>query len=211
MRRFSVAPIRGFVPAETRPYHCAQIYPAAFSARQCERIIADAEGLAANDAFVGDGLGDPEHDDAIRRSRVSWLPAEDPFVWVYDKLAGLVRRANRHYDFDLIGFTEDLQFTEYDSPGAFFTWHQDGLDGDLAARKLSLVVQLSDPVDYEGGDLEFFALDGDGAELDVERRAALRRRGSVIVFPAFEYHRVTAVVSGTRRSLVCWVGGPPFR
>ena len=32
-----------------------------------------------------------------------------------------------------------------------------------------------------------------------------------VVFPAFEHHRVTPMISGTRNSLVCWVGGPPFR
>jgi hypothetical protein len=63
-------------------------------------------------------------------------------------------------DVDLIGLSEDLQFTECDDAEAFHTWHQDGLVGELAGRKLSLVVQLSDPDDYEGGDLGLFGLDG---------------------------------------------------
>ena len=121
------------------------------------------------------------------------------------------RCANRRYDFDLIGFTEDLQFTEYDGAGAFYTWHQDGLDGALAVRKLSMVVQLSDPDDYVGGELEFFALDGDESATASDRRVAMRTQGTVVVFPSFEYHRVAPLRSGVRRSLVCWVGGPAFR
>jgi PKHD-type hydroxylase len=74
-----------------------------------------------------------------------------------------------------------------------------------------MVVQLSDPDEYEGGALEFFGLDGDETDAAADRRTKMRQRGTVVTFPAFEYHRVTPLTAGTRRSLVCWVGGPPFR
>lgn len=187
------------------------MYPSVFSARQCDRIIERAVDLTNEAAHVGGGEGEAERDEGIRRARVAWIPDAQPFDWIYDKLAGVVRRANRVYDFDLIGFTEDLQFTEYEDAGAFYTWHQDGLDGELAGRKLSLVVQLSSPDDYRGGDLEFFALGDSEADAASVPPPAVRDRGTVVVFPAFEFHRVTPLVSGTRRSLVSWVGGPPFR
>ena len=210
MRRFSLQTIREFVPEETRAYQCACVYPSVFTPRQCGKIVEQAANFAADPGYVGSAPGDAQHDEEIRRSRVSWIPNEDRFAWIHDKLAAVVRRANRVYDFDLLGFTEDLQFAEYESAGAFYTWHQDGLDGELAVRKLSLVVQLSDPDDYEGGDLEFFSLEDDEADAG-ERRAEIRTQGTVVVFPAFEHHRVTPLVSGRRQSLVCWVGGPPFR
>lgn len=199
------------MPELRTPYGAALVHPAVFSARQCERIIAAAAAAPTEVGQVGGGDGASDHDDAIRRSTISWIAADEEHSWIHDKLAGVVRRANRRYGFDLIGFTEDLQFTRYDGAGAFYDWHQDGLDGELAVRKLSLVVQLSDPADYEGGDLELFALDGGGVAVDPERREQMRRRGSVTVFPSFEYHRVTPLHAGTRCSLVCWVGGPPFR
>lgn len=211
MRSFSVETIRAFVPEEHREYRSALVYPSVFTVRQCERIIAAAAGLGIEAGYVGGGHGDATHDDEVRRSNTAWIPPEEPFLWIFDKLAGIVRRANRTYGFDLIGFTEELQFTEYEGAGAFYTWHQDGLDGDLAVRKLSLVVQLSDPDDYEGGNLELFAVDEDEADDPTSWRARVRGRGAVIVFPSFEFHRVTPLLSGTRRSLVCWVGGPPFR
>jgi PKHD-type hydroxylase len=79
-------------------------------------------------------------------------------------------------------------------------------------RKLSTVVQLSDPADYVGGDLEFLevATDYDGDQR-AEYLSECRRRGTVVVFCAFEYHRVTPIVSGVRRSLVAWVSGPPLQ
>ena len=210
-RRFSVQTVRAFVPENNQPYECALTYPSVFSARQCDRIMEQTAELATDDAHVGGGLGHAEHDNEIRRSGIAWLPAEEPFEWIYDKLTTVVQRANRHYDFDLIGFTEELQLTEYQGPGAFYTWHQDGLDGNLAARKLSMVVQLSDPDEYDGGDLEFFSLDGDDSDAAAARRTSMRQRGTVVVFPAFEHHRVTMLEAGTRRSLVCWIGGPSFR
>lgn len=210
MHPFSVQDIRAFVPELSRAYRSAVVVPGVFSPAQCRRIVAAAGDLPVDDALIATSPTEAEADDAVRRARIAWIPAEEPHTWIHDKLAGAVRRANRHYGFDLIGFTEELQFTEYEGAGAFYDWHQDGLDGDLAVRKLSLVVQLSDPDDYEGGDLELFGLDG-AAEGAVERRLETRQQGAVIAFPAFEFHRVTPVRSGTRRSLVCWVGGPPFR
>ncbi|MFW2384173.1 MAG: 2OG-Fe(II) oxygenase [Acidimicrobiales bacterium] len=211
MRRFSAQTVRAFVPEENRAHQCALVYPSVFSARQCQRIVDLAADLAIEDAHISDGLGTSEHDDELRRSRVAWIPFEEPFTWIHDKLVGVVRRANRQYDFDLIGFTEDLQFTEYEGAGSFHTWHQDGLDGELAARKLSMVVQLSDPADYEGGDLELFGRSNDDSDATSDWRTTVRGHGSVVAFPAFEFHRVTPLLSGTRRSLVCWIGGPPFR
>jgi PKHD-type hydroxylase len=205
MRRFSVQTIPAFVPDGDRTYECALVYPSVFTDRQCDRIIEEAARLTTDAGHVGGVVGEAEHDHEVRSSRIAWIPCEEPFAWVHDKLATVVRRANRRYEFDLIGFTEDLQFTEYAGVGAHYDWHQDGLDGDVAVRKLSMVVQLSDPGEYDGGDLEFFGIDGD------DPAPERRRRGSVVVFPSFEFHRVTPLEWGTRRSLVAWVGGPPFR
>lgn len=201
MRRFSLQTVPAFVPAETGAYTCAQVYRDVFSERQCRRIVEQAGALGSGEGHVGAG----GTDDDIRRSTVTWLPAGDATAWMFDKLTTIVRRANRIYGFDLIGFTEDLQFTRYAGEGAHYSWHQDGLDGELALRKLSIVVQLSSADDYSGGDLELFGID------DESWPETTRDQGTVVVFPSFEYHRVTPLVSGTRCSLVAWVGGPPFR
>jgi PKHD-type hydroxylase len=38
-----------------------------------------------------------------------------------------------------------------------------------------------------------------------------RQKGSALLFPSYMLHRVTPVTSGTRKSLVLWVGGNPYR
>lgn len=162
-----------------------------------------------DEGLVSGGAGsDEEH--GVRKAGVAWITPEKQDHWIFEKLAGVIERANRVYQYDLLGFTEDAQFTCYDRRGDFYDWHQDGLEGELAIRKLSIVVQLSPPETYTGADLELFSLSCE-PEVAENWREDLRRLGSAVVFPAFEYHRVKPLLSGKRYSLVCWVGGPPFK
>lgn len=201
-----------FDGASSPPYVSHEIHTGVFTPRQCGRIV-DA-GLALESAAAcleGEGGASIDHEE-IRRSRTAWLPPDEEHWWVYEKLVKVVERANRRYRFDLWGFGEDLQFTTYQSPGDFYSWHQDGLDGTLSVRKLSVVVQLSDPALYEGGELQIFdvAEDADRDDLDAFHAAA-SAQGSAVVFPSFEYHRVLPMRAGVRHSLVAWLSGPPFR
>lgn len=186
--------------------------PGALTPRQCDRVIELGESLRVEAAELANYDPGNPIDEATRRSKVAWIEPTAESAWLYDKLAKLAQRANRSYQFELIGFGEDLQYTVYDEPGAFYTWHQDGLTGDVATRKLAIVVQLTDPAEYEGANLELFDL---VADLGPDELAAvhqqMRLRGTAVAFPAFEYHRVTPLLSGVRRSLVVWISGPPFR
>lgn len=197
---------------DSPPYQSCEVHPKVFTPRQCERIIAQCQELGAAQAVLEAEGGEEVGDDSIRRARVAWVPPTDDTWWIYEKLARVAERANRRYRFELTGFDEDLQFTIYDEPGAFYSWHQDGLDGRVGRRKLSLVVQLSEPSTYDGGQLQMFDLseDADADQLD-EFDDASSQLGTVVAFPSFEYHRVLPMRAGTRLSLVTWVSGPPFR
>jgi PKHD-type hydroxylase len=204
---------RPLLPHPTRaPYASYELHHGVFTPKQCARIVA--RGLAEPTTEGGlEGIdGDEVLDTSVRDSRTAWLAPADDTDWIYSKLAAVALKANRRYEFALTGFEENLQFTTYDRPGAFYTWHQDGLDGPVAHRKLSLVVQLSDPADYRGAELQFFdvAEDYDDDDLDAFTEASTRQ-GTVIVFPSLEYHRVLPLRDGVRHSLVSWVSGPPFR
>jgi PKHD-type hydroxylase len=190
------------------------LFPAVLGPRQCDAVVAMGEsalaaaraGTTTRGAVVGDAH------DGVRDSAVAWLGRDDGSEWLFAKLEALAARANRRWGLELRGFEEELQFTDYDRPGAHYSWHHDGLDAGVEHRKLSIVVQLSGPADYDGAALEFLEVVEDW---DAGRRsqweALARARGSAVVFPAFEYHRVTPLRRGRRRSLVAWVSGPPFR
>ncbi len=194
------------------PYQPYEIHPATFTPKQCDRILTLGAGLEAAAAAIEGTHGAHIEDHEIRDSRTAWIQPTEENSWMFNRLSRLVERANRRYQFDLTGFGEDLQFTMYDRPGSFYSWHQDGLDGDASTRKLSIVVQLSDPADYSGAELQFFEVAEDYERDQLEDFTALtQQRGTAIVFPSFEYHRVLPLRSGSRSSLVAWVTGPPFR
>ena len=139
---------------------------------------------------------------ALRDSNVAWIDQGDESDWLFDRLWSRLNEANeRFFHLKLEGFTEPLQFTEY-GPTQHYGWHLDIGRGRYRVRKLSFVVQLSNPADYEGGDLQITA--------GHQPTGMPRDQGALIAFPAFTMHRVTPVIRGLRRSLVGWIGGPPF-
>ena len=157
---------------------------------------------ATQTAGVGQGEGMFVND--IRRSKISWITHDNITNWLFERLANIVSRVNaEHYRFDLTGFGEAIQLTHYDqSENGMYGWHQD-YNGGTISRKLSLVLQLSDPSEYEGGNLQLLTT---GQPMTVEKR-----RGLVVVFPSFILHQVTPVTTGSRQSLVVWTSGPALK
>ena len=175
-----------------------------FTDSQINDIIRIGDSLIPRNATVG-GSKDGEDISEIRKSKTSWIALNNDTSWLYDSLAYIVRQLNgQFYDFNLSGFVEDFQYTVYDGSGDHYSWHIDkGFSNSISPRKLSIVLQLTDPSEYEGGDLEFYL-----APTPVK---AKKQKGLLYAFPSWVLHRVTPVTSGIRRSLVVWVSGPKFR
>jgi PKHD-type hydroxylase len=172
----------------------------AFTDQELDWLQSQAKN-ATNQGKIGGAVGGINKD--VRRSQVSWLQNSPDTLWVFEKLAQVVSQLNaKHYQFDLIGFGEGLQLTNYDqSEHGMYGWHQDyGLG---VSRKLSMVVQLTDPSEYEGGNLQIMT---SGNPINIKKQ-----RGFVAVFPSYIVHQVTPVTQGSRQSLVAWVSGPPFK
>lgn len=159
---------------------------------------------AEQQAQVG---GDPDGEvlSRIRRSQVSWLEKNQETAWVFEKLGHVASALNaQYYRFDLTGFGEALQLTNYDqSEQGMYGWHQDYGGKVGPSRKLSLVLQLTDPSQYEGGNLQVMT---GGQPQNVRKQ-----RGLVAAFPSYVLHQVTPVTSGSRQSLVAWISGPAFK
>lgn len=176
--------------------------PAAFTPAECRHIVEIAQAEAPVEA----GLVGARADHNIRRAEVAWLDEREGAGWVMDRLLRLVAQANREvFDFDLTEFAESAQVARYGAERAgHFGWHADVGDGVVARRrKLTMVVQLSEPEAYEGGTLELWA-----GHAPV---AADRAQGAAVLFPGFVLHRVTPVTGGERSSLTIWAHGPEFR
>lgn len=142
----------------------------------------------------------------VRRAEVVWLDDLPGAGWVMDRMIAITAAANRDaFGFDLSDFGESAQAARYDAArAAHFDWHADIGAGTWAARrKLTVVVQLSDPDDYQGGSLDIWS--------GHTPQSAPRAQGTAVVFPSFHLHRVQPVTQGLRWSLTLWAHGPAFR
>ena len=169
-----------------------------FTEDECDQIIRIGTQMNLMDATLGDGSVIKE----TRNSKVRFIGSEE-MRWVYERVTHIVNHLNEEcFGFDLFSFGEDLQFTEYEAPVGMYTTHVDKFMGGVP-RKLSIVIQLSDPKLYEGGDFQL---------MDSKDPFPLpRTRGTLLAFPSFTPHRVTEVTKGTRYSLVGWITGPKFK
>lgn len=174
-----------------------------FSESQISDIIQIGESLLPDDASIDKNKKD--NIESIRKSKVSWISQTPESNFIYDQMAYITRCLNaQFFQFDLFGFVEDMQYTKYHADGGHYDWHMDKGNLHPSPRKLSLVMQLSDPDEYEGGDLEFLTRPGEPIQ-------AKKEKGIIYAFPSYVLHRVTPVTKGTRKSLVVWVAGPKFK
>jgi len=172
----------------------------AFTDQELNWLQAKAKNAEIN-ALVG---GSSDVVPSIRRSQISWLNNTPDAEWVFAKLADVVLQMNaQHFRFNLTGFGEPMQLTNYDqSENGMYGWHQD-YNHIKISRKLSITVQLTDPAEYEGGNLQIMTT---GQPQNVRKQ-----RGLIAFFPSYVLHQVTPVTQGSRQSLVAWVSGPPFK
>lgn len=179
--------------------------PDAFSVEECDHIRKLAQSLPQETALVAAETEGGEQRDSIRQNSLRWMNSSDPEqAWIFRKCTDLVLNLNqRFYGFDL-DYIEILQFTEYHTVGDFYDDHMDFAHNGIHRRKLSFSIQLTDPSTYEGSDLEIVY----GRD---KKEVAPRTQGTIIAFPSFQMHRVTALEKGQRESLVGWVAGPPWR
>jgi len=173
-----------------------------FTPEQCQMIIEAGHKQPRQDGEVGGG-SKGTIDTKTRLSHISWIPF-NVLPQMYKTLERVMHQTNgNHFGFENMQITEFAQFTEY-SDGGFYDWH---IDSDVncanepPVRKISMTCLLSNENEFEGG----------GLELMSEGKFARPKQGHAIFFASFIRHRVVPVTKGTRRSLVMWFGGTPFK
>lgn len=181
---------------------------ALLSLPECEWVIERGNKLALELASIGT----PTVRQVCPETRCVESQAFDApdASWLYDRLAQRVAAANRDYfDFDLTGLIEPLQFLRYtpaheELPDGHYTWHVDHGEGAMATRKLSMVINLSPPSEYDGCRLTLFTERG-------AFESPYIGQGDAILFPSWTVHSVSPITRGTRYALVAWVHGPRLR
>ncbi|CAJ2377475.1 MAG: 2OG-Fe(II) oxygenase [Gammaproteobacteria bacterium] len=191
-------------------------YESLLSEQECRDIIAAGTRFAPQTGTVGGEYGDgSDVEKTIRHGEVVFLQRTDPqFAQVFHTLDYCVNEANDQWfgvRYNPQG-ARSLQFSIYrgdaEGGGHFYNTHQDTslISADSPTqRKLSVVVQLSDADEYEGGDFQMHHVKAHPPA------DSIRKRGTVLIFPSLLLHRVTPVTSGVRYSLVGWYVGPPWK
>jgi PKHD-type hydroxylase len=174
----------------------------AFTPAELDAIIAYGDALKQDEATLLDSAVADQNSN-VRSTRISWIEEKQETLWLFQKMIGAVSQINQQaYGFDLAAL-ESLQYTVYHAgEGSHYGWHVDH-GNTPRRRKLSLVLQLSAPGDYEGCELQIYA----STQIDT----APKTRGTLIAFPSYTLHRVTPITAGIRKSLVMWCSGPRFR
>lgn len=142
-----------------------------------------------------------------RNNYLAWIKYDENnaqlcnlFKKIYNKI---IEVNKNHFQFILTD-VEPFQYTSY-SKGEYYNKHLDignNLSLGNTHRKLSFSIQLSNPNEYEGGDLCVYDSD--------ECLIAEKSKGSITFFPSFMLHEVKEVAKGKRLSLVGWAWGPKF-
>ena len=175
-------------------------YNNAFTDQEISDIIKIGDSLDLYSAITG-GNDKPT---SYRTSDISWIDENPETEWIYKKIANYAIEANEiMWKFDIWGYYDSLQYTIYDAKEkGHYDWHAD-CGPKMSNRKLSCVLQLTDPSEYTGGDLEL--------NLGHEINKVPKGKGVLTFFPSFILHRVSPLESGIRRSLVTWLAGANLR
>jgi len=173
----------------------------AFSKEECEQIIKWGKKNKIEKARLS---FNSKLDKKMRDSYVSWIYPNLENNNIFKRLTDIVTDLNnKYFKFNLYGLAEGLQFTNYKAPSGKYGKHVDrGLN--MQIRKLSFSLQLSDPKNYEGGDLCLY-------EGDKPLSGVPKEQGTIILFPSYVLHEVTPVTKGERNSLVGWITGEAFK
>lgn len=200
-----IRPFRSLPPIARKEYNYDFVdymwYNGLFNPDEVENIRSLWKPELASDAKVNSGEKDLAKD-KLRQSEIMFIKPMGN-EWIYDRLSTACIQANTgRYKFDITGFQTELQLASYGARN-FFDWHMDFGTGDLSNRKLSITVQLSEPDEYEGGELQFM--------INQDIFTATKEKGTAIIFPSFALHRVTPITKGCRKSIVGWISGPPYK
>ena len=169
-----------------------------FSQSEVNHLLTLCDSHNKEDGQIGGG---ETKNKQIRDSKIFWLDKDDPrFSYIYSRVWWWIKKANNEiWKFDLSGFKDSIQYTEYAEEG-HYDWHLDVRNHSFH-RKLSISILLQHPKD--GGEFKFMQ---GSAPTTVQLGV-----GQAVIFPSYFLHKVSQVNEGVRKSLVTWIAGKPFK
>ena len=167
-----------------------------FSQDECKLIVDSClEDLWLPSRVVGE--------DSLHRSKRQKLRGE-PDGFPFDNIRTITKQANDEiYDFRLLGIIDQdfPQVYRYEE-GDYYNMHID-ISPMATTRKITFIINLSDPDAYQGGDIEFLNTD--------TSTSGLNEQGSILIFPSFLPYKISKVSSGRKDIIIGCIHGAVFR
>jgi PKHD-type hydroxylase len=167
-----------------------------FSKEECEKILSSAiEELWIPAKVIGN-----EKLHVARRQKVRGEVTGFPFM----NIRSVTKKANDEiYDFNLLGIIDQdfPQLFKYSEKG-YYDWHFD-LNIMMPSRKITFIINLTDPADYQGGKTEFLNIDTSNTDVD--------EQGSCLIFPSYIPYRINPIKEGNKHILVGHIHGALFK
>ena len=171
----------------------------------CETIISIFKDQCIwSEATLASSKPGPRYDPNIRRGKTILLNETqmDRFPIIRKNTDSLVEQLELYNNKNGQHTITEIMFqvTEYKAESQdFFGWHNDTPEKKIPRRLVSASLQLSDPKNYEGCDLQLKNFDHD----------KIKNQGTVVIFDSRHIHRVTPITQGERYALVVWATGVP--
>ena len=193
--------VQKYLPATPLEQFC--IYRGGFTSDEIDQIDFIVPHQNFEKGSIGNKLiNNAKTDLTVRDADIIWINKDQNSAPHFDILGRVISKVNHdHFLLDIDGI-ESLQYTKYDKD-QHYTWHMDYEYGFREwVRKISVSVMMSDPSEYEGGELEI-CING-----NIDKPIKLKpEKGDIVFFASWMPHRVAPIISGTRKTLVTWVMG----
>lgn len=147
-------------------------------------------------------------------------PFWEPKNWINGLMMQYATMASEELWQYSLACSQGTRFESMETENGSNDWHSDEFDEPFGsesppmwqglARKITVLTNLSDSTDFDGGDFEFKDLEGTPL-VNEDDRLVMRKKGTVIVFPSYIYYRLTPVNNGEKCYTITWILGPPFK
>ena len=167
-----------------------------FTIEQCKQIMSEC----VDELWIPTSVVGHENFHKATRQKLRGDTQGFPFGNIRD----VTKEANSSiFDFNLLGIIDQdyPQVFRY-SAGDFYNMHIE-LTPMAPSRKITFIVNLSDPNDYKGGNIEFLNIDADPSMLN--------EQGSCLIFPSFMPFKINEVTEGNKCIIIGHVHGAIFK
>ena len=171
-----------------------------FSKEECQLLI---DMYRNGIKYVGEIFGGrKESVRSVNLVDVNFIESND---WIYRKIITNVYNANeKWWNFDISGIEQKFMIGKYKkkNTGKYLP-HTDYSQIGMFPRKITVIVQLTDPNKYEGCSTKLFYQESP--------EVVSKELGSMTMFPSYTLHEVEPVTKGSRYAMFGWIYGPHWK